>query len=136
MCWRIWRDIRRPHKHHGAPNIAAAASLKRAILQIVVADISMSLDNVLAVAGAARRPSGCAGDRPFLSVALMGTAANLHRQAFGALSLDQLYRPGDRFIRRRQYDLAWLGRSAKPRLPSSGSCHASNRGLGLRKQAR
>ena len=37
-----------------AQAIDASASLKRAMLQIVVADVSMSLDNVLAVAGAAR----------------------------------------------------------------------------------
>ena len=55
----------------------ANASLRRAILQIVVADISMSLDNVLAVAGAARGHLDVLVIGLLLSVALMGVAANL-----------------------------------------------------------
>src|SRR5260221_8289544 len=54
VCWRFWRDIRSgAHCSHGGPALETGASLRRAILQIVLADVSMSLDNVLAVAGAA-----------------------------------------------------------------------------------
>jgi predicted tellurium resistance membrane protein TerC len=55
----------------------AGASLKRAVLQIVVADISMSLDNVLAVAGAARDHLDVLVIGLLLSVGLMGAAANV-----------------------------------------------------------
>ena len=55
----------------------AAASLQRAIVQIVVADVSMSLDNVLAVAGAAIGHLDVLVIGLLLSVALMGAAANL-----------------------------------------------------------
>ena len=50
VCWKLFRELRggRP----GAPP-AAPGSLGRAMLRIVLADLSMSLDNVLAVAGAA-----------------------------------------------------------------------------------
>ena len=52
VCWRFWRDISGGHtKEHTAVN--PNASLRQAIIQITLADVSMSLDNVLAVAGAA-----------------------------------------------------------------------------------
>jgi len=81
VCWKMWRDLRGP-----GPEETEAALTKgeahvpqktfaRAAWQIVVADVSMSLDNVLAVAGAAR-------DHPYalifglgLSIVLMGVAA-------------------------------------------------------------
>jgi YjbE family integral membrane protein len=82
VCWKMWRELRAP-SHHGAPGALGAdvtmprKSFGQAIWQIVVADVSMSLDNVLAVAGAAR-------DHPYilvfglvLSIALMGAAAHL-----------------------------------------------------------
>jgi len=93
VCWKMWRELRATsHDEQGAHEIlvnpdsgrkcTAAGRLGRktfgqATLQIVVADVSMSLDNVLAVAGAAR-------DHPFvlifgllLSIALMGIGADL-----------------------------------------------------------
>jgi YjbE family integral membrane protein len=76
VSWRFWRDISGAHKAHHA-QIDHNASLKRAILQIVVADISMSLDNVLAVAGAALGHLDVLVIGLLLSVALMGAAANL-----------------------------------------------------------
>ncbi|HEY0265990.1 MAG TPA: TerC family protein [Rhizomicrobium sp.] len=75
VCWRFWRDIR-GGAHHDAPALEANASLKRAILQIVLADVSMSLDNVLAVAGAAVGHLDVLVIGLLLSVALMGTAAS------------------------------------------------------------
>jgi YjbE family integral membrane protein len=75
VCWRFWRDIRNgTHDTHAS--MEAGASLKRAILQIVLADVSMSLDNVLAVAGAAVGLLDVLVIGLLLSVALMGTAAN------------------------------------------------------------
>jgi YjbE family integral membrane protein len=76
VSWRFWRDISSGHKD-GHAQIDATASLKRAILQIVVADISMSLDNVLAVAGASIGHLDVLVIGLLLSVALMGAAANL-----------------------------------------------------------
>jgi YjbE family integral membrane protein len=60
VCWRMYRELRRapPHAAVGAP----AKSLRAAMLQIALADLSMSLDNVLAVAGAAH-------DRPWVMAA-------------------------------------------------------------------
>ena len=75
VCWRMWRDIA-GDKHHDAPKLAAGASAKRAILQILVADISMSLDNVLAVAGAAREHLDVLVIGLLMSVGLMGAAAS------------------------------------------------------------
>jgi YjbE family integral membrane protein len=92
VCWKMWRELRAAH---GAEAAAIASgnfqvnangtitgggpprkTLSQAAWQIVIADVSMSLDNVLAVAGAAR-------DHPYvlifgllLSIALMGIAAN------------------------------------------------------------
>jgi YjbE family integral membrane protein len=76
VCWRFWRDISRHKPHHAAP-VQAGASLKNAIFKIVLADISMSLDNVLAVAGAARDHLDVLVIGLLLSVALTGAAANL-----------------------------------------------------------
>ena len=75
VCWRFWRDIRAGGQHD-APKVDAATSVRRAILQILVADLSMSLDNVLAVAGAARDHIDVLIIGLLMSVALMGAAAN------------------------------------------------------------
>jgi YjbE family integral membrane protein len=76
VTWRFWRDIRGGGHKHAAPAIADSATLRRAILQIVLADISMSLDNVLAVAGAAVGHLDVLVIGLLMSVALMGAAAN------------------------------------------------------------
>ena len=76
VCWRFWRDIK-GGKHHEAHDVSAGTSLRQAVLQIVLADVSMSLDNVLAVAGAARDHIDVLVIGLLLSVALMGAAANL-----------------------------------------------------------
>ncbi|HWA04470.1 MAG TPA: YjbE family putative metal transport protein [Rhizomicrobium sp.] len=85
VAWRLYRDIRQ-----SGPNGDSAdgplASLKdesgqivmrRAILQITIADISMSLDNVLAVAGVALHHVWVLAIGLVLSIGLMGIAANL-----------------------------------------------------------
>ena len=76
VSWRFWRDIS-GGAHEGHAEISADASLKRAILQIVLADVSMSLDNVLAVAGASIGHLDVLIIGLLLSVGLMGAAANL-----------------------------------------------------------
>jgi len=76
VCWRFWRDISGGigGAHAG---IDPGTSLRKAITQIVLADVSMSLDNVLAVAGAARDHRDVLVVGLLLSVALMGAAANV-----------------------------------------------------------
>lgn len=78
VSWKLWREIR---CHEAEETEAEAASCGEksfgsAVLQIVVADVSMSLDNVLAVAGAARDHQMVMVIGLALSVALMGVAAN------------------------------------------------------------
>jgi YjbE family integral membrane protein len=76
VCWRMWRDIvqgEAKDAHAIDPN----ASMRQAIIQIVLADVSMSLDNVLGVAGAARDHLDVLIIGLVLSVALMGAAANV-----------------------------------------------------------
>ena len=77
--WKIWRELRASGHGEQAATTAqtGAKTMRSAIMQVAVADISMSLDNVLAVAGAAR-------DHPYimifgllLSIALMAVAAQL-----------------------------------------------------------
>jgi YjbE family integral membrane protein len=77
VCWRMWRDIRCAKGGHEEIKLDENAGLKNAIIQIVVADVSMSLDNVLGVAGAARNHMDVLIIGLLLSVALMGAAANI-----------------------------------------------------------
>ena len=76
VSWRFWRDISAGHAKEHA-EIDANASLRKAIIQITLADVTMSLDNVLAVAGAAREHLDVLVIGLLMSVALMGAAANL-----------------------------------------------------------
>jgi YjbE family integral membrane protein len=76
VCWNIWREIRNTKPHH-ATAAGGTIDLRRAIIQIMLADLSMSLDNVLAVAGAAHGNLVILAIGLLLSVALMGAAANL-----------------------------------------------------------
>ena len=75
VCWRMWRDLAHHGKNEIAPEIQAGATVNKAILQILIADVSMSLDNVLAVAGAAREHLDVLIIGLLMSVALMGAAA-------------------------------------------------------------
>ena len=87
VCWKLYREIRSGNAEHaGTESLAQGGSagpagqtktLSQALWQIVVADISMSLDNVLAVAGAARDHPWIMAGGLVLSVALMGVAATL-----------------------------------------------------------
>ena len=75
VCWKMFRELKRPA--HAAAGAAPAKSLRQAMLQIVLADLSMSLDNVLAVAGAAGGRLWVLVTGLGVSVVLMGVAANL-----------------------------------------------------------
>lgn len=86
VCWKMWRELReQAHAGelafgHGGGAGAAPVQQKtfaQAAVQIVAADVSMSLDNVLAVAGAAREHPYILAFGLLLSVAMMGVAADL-----------------------------------------------------------
>jgi YjbE family integral membrane protein len=89
VCWKMWRELRTPQhtdeesiqgkdldgdgKIGGRPIVKK--TLAQAVTQIVIADVSMSLDNVLAVAGAAHDHPWILAFGLVLSVLLMGIAA-------------------------------------------------------------
>jgi YjbE family integral membrane protein len=75
VCWRMYRELR-PHR---AAVLAKPVpkSLRTAMLQIVLADLSMSLDNVLAVAGAANGDIWVLAIGLAISIVLMAVAATL-----------------------------------------------------------
>ncbi|RUY37630.1 TerC family protein [Mesorhizobium sp. M7A.F.Ca.US.001.04.1.1] len=122
VCWKMYRELRTSHADELEATEALSNSdlnsdqavagkskrktLGQAALQIVVADVSMSLDNVLAVAGAARDHFPVLVIGLVLSIALMGLAATfiaklLHRHRWIAyvglliilyVALDMVYR--------------------------------------------
>jgi YjbE family integral membrane protein len=122
VCWKMWRELRTSHEdEHEATEALSDAdldgdkvvagkarkkTLAQAATQIVIADVSMSLDNVLAVAGAARDHLTVLIIGLVLSIALMGLAASfiaklLHRYRWIAyvglliilyVALDMIYR--------------------------------------------
>jgi YjbE family integral membrane protein len=124
VCWKMWRELRTSYAEEEAATealeekdldndgaVAAGAPRKtfaQAAWQIVIADVSMSLDNVLAVAGAAREHPEILVFGLILSIALMGIAASfiarlLHRHRWIAyvglaiilyVALEMIYRGG------------------------------------------
>ncbi|MBO9708925.1 MAG: TerC family protein [Caulobacter sp.] len=89
VCWKMWRELREQITHDQAnaraaldsdpatePTVKPAKSFKQAFLQVLIADVSMSLDNVLAVAGAAREHPAILVFGLLLSIILMGVAAS------------------------------------------------------------
>ncbi len=122
VCWKMWRELRtsRDDEHEATEALAETdfdksgavagraprKTLGQAALQIVIADVSMSLDNVLAVAGAARDHMTVLVIGLIMSIALMGLAASfiarlLHRYRWIAyvglliilyVALDMIYR--------------------------------------------
>ncbi len=93
VCWKMWRELRTGHEaeQHAAEEALEGRDINQdgtvaggvprktfaqAAWQIVIADVSMSLDNVLAVAGAAREHPYILAFGLLLSIALMGIAAS------------------------------------------------------------
>jgi YjbE family integral membrane protein len=102
VCWKMWRDLRAQGRENSAEGELAledatgvaiggaplhepkSKTLRQALLQILIADLAMSLDNVLAVAGAARQHPWVLVGGLLLSITLTGLAASwiaklLHR---------------------------------------------------------
>ncbi|MBI1415770.1 MAG: YjbE family putative metal transport protein [Limimaricola sp.] len=79
VAWKMYQELRAamPEDLDGARADCAPKTLAQAVTQIVVADVSMSLDNVLAVAGAAHEHPIVLVFGLTLSVLLMGLAAGL-----------------------------------------------------------
>ena len=94
VCWKMYQELRAGHAQDEAAAVEALAdsdldadgsvasgvprkTLRQAVTQIIIADLSMSLDNVLAVAGAAREHPTVLIFGLALSIALMGLAASL-----------------------------------------------------------
>jgi len=91
VCWKMWRELRvHAHEENNAVEAVTGQDLNKdgtiaggaprktfaqAAWQIVIADLTMSLDNVLAVAGAAREHPWVLVFGLALSIALMGLAA-------------------------------------------------------------
>lgn len=89
VAWKMWRELRAGAAHRSEEALASAdlnadgsvagqppgKSLQQAAIQIIVADVSMSLDNVLAVAGAAREHPVILVFGLALSILLMGVAS-------------------------------------------------------------
>ena len=85
VAWKMWRELKHDGESAGSPEIEgdehsgipSAKSFAGAAWAVAVADVSMSLDNVLAVAGAARDHPGIMIVGLIVAVALMGLAANV-----------------------------------------------------------
>jgi YjbE family integral membrane protein len=75
VCWKMYRELRR--QQTAEVHTAGRKTLGEAMTQIMLADLSMSLDNVLAVAGAANGHTWVLLVGLLLAVVLMGFAANL-----------------------------------------------------------
>jgi YjbE family integral membrane protein len=80
VCWKLWRELRvqakcKANGEEQNSHLKPAKTMRQAVFQIVLADISMSLDNVLAVAGIALHHTWVLIVGLVLSVTLMGAAA-------------------------------------------------------------
>jgi YjbE family integral membrane protein len=86
VAWKMWRELRHVSgPSGGSPEIVGdehsglrpAKSFAGAVWAVAIADVSMSLDNVLAVAGASKGSNGIMIVGLVFAVALMGVAANI-----------------------------------------------------------
>jgi YjbE family integral membrane protein len=77
VCWKMFRELRGMSDGDGLAPLDPSAAMWRAIGRMVIADISMSLDNVLAIAGAARDSFLVLAVGLIVSVSLMATASTL-----------------------------------------------------------
>lgn len=96
VSWKLWRELRSGRLIEHAPREVSAdgtseapapahptKTMRQAVTQIIVADVSMSLDNVLAVAGVAREHAWVLIFGLVLSVAFMGLAAAVIARLLG-----------------------------------------------------
>jgi YjbE family integral membrane protein len=91
VAWKMWRELRHQEHDGGSPEMLGhersglkpARSFASAAWGVALADVSMSLDNVLAVAGAAKDHPHILVFGLILSVILMGVAANLIARYIG-----------------------------------------------------
>ena len=86
VCWRLWSDMRRKEKLEANPHTQSSATgetitFRQALFRIVLADISMSLDNVLAVAGIAR---------DYIEILVIGLALSVILMVVGASMIANL----------------------------------------------
>jgi YjbE family integral membrane protein len=77
ICWKLWSELRSGRLSEESASSTHPKTMREAVWQIVVADVSMSLDNVLAVAGVAREHLSVLVIGLVLSIAFMGIAAAL-----------------------------------------------------------
>lgn len=90
VCWKMWQELAVPRheleageralgacNEDGTPSAKGGKTLRQAVMQIIIADVSMSLDNVLAVAGAAHEHITALVFGLVLSVLLMGAASTM-----------------------------------------------------------
>jgi YjbE family integral membrane protein len=95
VCWKMWRELRTSHHQPTFQSLSSASTmdatatagrqktLGQAVWQITLADVSMSLDNVLAVAGVAGQDWWVLVVGLVLSIAFMGLAAALIARLLG-----------------------------------------------------
>jgi YjbE family integral membrane protein len=76
VCARMWRELRSKADDEAHHVRHEPKTFRQAVVQITVADVSMSLDNVLAVAGAARAHVYIMAAGLLLAICMMGIAAN------------------------------------------------------------
>lgn len=146
VCWKMYRELRAGHEHdelaaHEAltdadlnkDGVVAAKprkSLRDAAIQIIIADVSMSLDNVLAVAGAAHEHPTVLIIGLVLSVALMGLAATfvarlLHKHRWIAwVGLILILYVASKMIYDGYLDIMGVGPHSAPHEPPSISAPA------------
>lgn len=74
--WKMYREVSKVHPEISGANLPPPKTFNQAVIQVVLADVAMSLDNVLAVAGAAREHTWILVFGLTLSVVLMGIASN------------------------------------------------------------
>ncbi len=132
VCWKLWRELRSgrlidmrgadspegssaDEGGAGLPAVAPTKTMRQAVTQIIVADVSMSLDNVLAVAGVAREHAWVLIFGLVLSVAFMGLAAAVIARLLVAVPLDRVRGARDHFLRRAAHDLRRRRRAARRR---------------------
>lgn len=85
VAWKMWRELHHAGQSSGSPEVEgdeksglrSAKSFAGAAWAVAIADVSMSLDNVLAVAGASRDHPGIMIVGLIFAVLLMGVAANI-----------------------------------------------------------